>query len=159
MLVKYNVVYFLFMLNQKKIFKWVRWHPKGHLVLAGAEDSSMWMWNADKAAYLNVFTGHAASVTCGDFTPDGINFIMRKTLDLLFHYDFIWQFYYRLLLLSVGKTICSGSDDATMRIWNPKTAEIIHVVRGMLFDFHLHDYVVFCCILITMNLELPVCYN
>lgn len=75
-------------------------------------------------------------------------FIMRKTLDVLFHYDFIWQFYDRLLLLSVGKTICSGSDDATMRIWNPKTAEIIHVVRGMLFDFHLHGYAVFCSILI-----------
>ncbi|KAL0384907.1 UNVERIFIED_CONTAM: Angio-associated migratory cell protein [Sesamum radiatum] len=29
-----------------------------------------------------------------------------------------------------GRTICSGSDDATLRIWNPKTAEIIHVVRG-----------------------------
>ncbi|KAG6391778.1 hypothetical protein SASPL_149538 [Salvia splendens] len=52
--------------------EWVRWHPKGHLVLAGAEDSSIWMWNADKGgAYLNVFSGHGGSVTCGDFTPDG----------------------------------------------------------------------------------------
>lgn len=33
-----------------------------------------------------------------------------------------------------GKTICSGSDDATLRIWNPKTAENIHVVRGMPFS-------------------------
>lgn len=73
MLVKI-VICFLFMLNQHKLVQWVRWHPKGHLVLAGAEDSSIWMWNADKAAYLNVFSGHGASVTCGDFTPDGINF-------------------------------------------------------------------------------------
>ncbi|KAL3843314.1 hypothetical protein ACJIZ3_000717 [Penstemon smallii] len=51
--------------------EWVRWHPRGHLILAGSEDSSVWMWNADRAAYLNVFAGHASSVTCGDFTPDG----------------------------------------------------------------------------------------
>lgn len=51
--------------------QWVRWHPRGHLVLAGSEDASVWMWNADKGAYLNMFSGHGASVTCGDFTPDG----------------------------------------------------------------------------------------
>ncbi|KAL6579947.1 hypothetical protein OROMI_007971 [Orobanche minor] len=53
------------------VVKWVRWHPKGHLILAGSEDSSVWMWNADRAAYLNVFNGHGSSVSCGDFTPDG----------------------------------------------------------------------------------------
>nr|GMD85627.1 angio-associated migratory cell protein [Ipomoea batatas] len=57
------------------------------------------MWNAEKGASLNMFTGHAESVTCGDFTPD-------------------------------GKTICTGSDDATLRIWNPRSSESIHVVRG-----------------------------
>ncbi|KAL6525373.1 hypothetical protein OROHE_015680 [Orobanche hederae] len=29
-----------------------------------------------------------------------------------------------------SKSICSGSDDATMKIWNPKNAEIIHDVKG-----------------------------
>uniref|UniRef100_A0A5B6Z278 Putative angio-associated migratory cell protein n=1 Tax=Davidia involucrata TaxID=16924 RepID=A0A5B6Z278_DAVIN len=51
--------------------EWVRWHPRGHLVLAGSEDSAVWMWNADKSAYLNMFSGHGSNVTCGDFTPDG----------------------------------------------------------------------------------------
>ncbi|KAA8522534.1 hypothetical protein F0562_013105 [Nyssa sinensis] len=51
--------------------EWVRWHPRGHLVLAGSEDSTVWMWNADKCAYLNMFSGHGSNVTCGDFTPDG----------------------------------------------------------------------------------------
>lgn len=50
-------------------------------MLAGAEDSSIWMWNADKGgAYLNVFTGHGGSVTCGDFTPDGINFFVMRQI-------------------------------------------------------------------------------
>lgn len=52
-------------------FQWVRWHPRGHLVLAGSEDSTVWMWNADRASYLNMFSGHGSSVTCGDFTSDG----------------------------------------------------------------------------------------
>ncbi|KAM7521018.1 hypothetical protein LguiB_019980 [Lonicera macranthoides] len=29
-----------------------------------------------------------------------------------------------------GKTICIGSDDATLRIWNPKSGENIHVVSS-----------------------------
>lgn len=53
-------------------FQWIRWHPRGHVVLAGSEDCSLWMWNADKGVYLNMFSGHNQGVTCGDFTPDGI---------------------------------------------------------------------------------------
>ncbi|MBA0740282.1 hypothetical protein Gogos_013497, partial [Gossypium gossypioides] len=51
--------------------EWIKWHPKGHLILAGSEDCTVWMWNADNGSCLNVFSGHGASVTCGDFTPDG----------------------------------------------------------------------------------------
>ncbi|KAI7984102.1 hypothetical protein LOK49_LG15G00435 [Camellia lanceoleosa] len=32
--------------------------------------------------------------------------------------------------VTCGKTICTGFDDATLRIWNPKSGENIHVVRG-----------------------------
>ncbi|XP_039062113.1 angio-associated migratory cell protein-like [Hibiscus syriacus] len=60
----------LFKLPSKGL-KWVRWHPKGHLILAGFEDCTVWMWNADSGNFLSVFSGHSASVTCGDFTPDG----------------------------------------------------------------------------------------
>lgn len=51
--------------------EWVQWHPRGHVVLAGAEDFTAWMWNADSGGCMQVFTGHAGSVTCGGFTPDG----------------------------------------------------------------------------------------
>lgn len=30
-----------------------------------------------------------------------------------------------------GKSICTGSDDQSLRIWNPKTGQSIHVVRGI----------------------------
>ncbi|KAI3971705.1 hypothetical protein MKW92_005276 [Papaver armeniacum] len=77
--------------------EWVRWHPRGH-VLAGSEDGTVWLWNADTIAYPSVFYGHAGSVTCGDFTPD-------------------------------GKTICTGPDDASLRVWNLETGETVHVIR------------------------------
>lgn len=31
---------------------------------------------------------------------------------------------------TVGKLICTGSDDASLIVWNPKTCESIHVVKG-----------------------------
>ncbi|KAM0824704.1 hypothetical protein ACQ4PT_070019 [Festuca glaucescens] len=52
-------------------FEWLKWHPRGHLIIAGSEDCNVWMWNADHNAFLNTFAGHSSTVTCGDFTPDG----------------------------------------------------------------------------------------
>ena len=46
------------------------------MVLAGSEDCTVWMWNADKGSCLQTFSGHGGSVTCGDFTPDGNQFTL-----------------------------------------------------------------------------------
>lgn len=80
--------------------QWVRWHPRGHLVLAGSEDCTVWMWNADRSAYLNMFSGHASSVTCGNFTPDGtiFPFIGRN---LAFPSSFTSPFYFPILFLNI----------------------------------------------------------
>ena len=51
--------------------EWVRWHPKGNVLLAGSEDFTAWMWNAADGALMQVFAGHSASVSCGGFAPDG----------------------------------------------------------------------------------------
>ncbi|GJV21302.1 angio-associated migratory cell protein, partial [Tanacetum coccineum] len=45
--------------------EWVKWHPRGHLVLACSEDASVWMWNADNSALLNTFSGHAVPSRVG----------------------------------------------------------------------------------------------
>ena len=42
-----------------------------------------------------------------------------------------FEFFNFLLLDTLGKIICTGSEDATLRIWNPKSGENIHVVQGM----------------------------
>ncbi|KAG0028349.1 hypothetical protein BGZ82_008472, partial [Podila clonocystis] len=50
---------------------WINWHPKGNIILAGATDSSVWMWAVPSGAFMNVFNGHSGPVTSGMFTPDG----------------------------------------------------------------------------------------
>ena len=50
---------------------WLRWHPRGSIVVAGSEDGTIWMWNAQTGQCMNVFTGHSESVSCAQFTPNG----------------------------------------------------------------------------------------
>ncbi|KAI7863342.1 WD40-repeat-containing domain protein [Spinellus fusiger] len=50
---------------------WIDWHPKGNILLAGASDGSLWMWAMPSGKFMNIFSGHAAPVTAGCFTPDG----------------------------------------------------------------------------------------
>ncbi|WVY98256.1 hypothetical protein V8G54_030407 [Vigna mungo] len=42
--------------------EWLSWHPRGHILLAGSEDFTIWTWNTDNAALLNTFIGHGDSV-------------------------------------------------------------------------------------------------
>ncbi|KAI9277314.1 WD40-repeat-containing domain protein [Phascolomyces articulosus] len=50
---------------------WIDWHPKGNILLAGASDSTIWMWAMPSGKFMNIFNGHAAPVTAGHFTADG----------------------------------------------------------------------------------------
>lgn len=50
---------------------WLTWHPKGHVLVAGSSDTTLWMWQLPSGNVMNVFSGHTGSVTCGRFTPDG----------------------------------------------------------------------------------------
>lgn len=48
-------------------------------MLAGSEDVTAWLWNADTAACMAVLSGHSGAVTCGDFTPDGRSCLCFRT--------------------------------------------------------------------------------
>ena len=54
---------------------WVKWHPRGSILLAGGEDGTIWMWSLPSGNCMQVFTGHNEAVTCGDFSPDGKSII------------------------------------------------------------------------------------
>ncbi|KAI6165806.1 ribosome biogenesis protein Sqt1 [Pisolithus thermaeus] len=50
---------------------WLRWHPKGTVLLAGSNDSTAWLWQLPSGNTMQVFSGHTGPVQCGEFTPDG----------------------------------------------------------------------------------------
>lgn len=53
--------------------EWAAFHPKGGSVLlvGSAADNTVWMFHIPMKKCLQVFVGHEASVTAGDFSPDG----------------------------------------------------------------------------------------
>ncbi|KAJ2121520.1 60S ribosomal subunit assembly or modification protein [Coemansia sp. RSA 720] len=55
--------------------QWMHWHPRGNVLLTGANDASLWMWSLPTGDFMNVFNGHSAPVTCGQFTHSGRNII------------------------------------------------------------------------------------
>eukprot|EP01126_Amoeba_proteus_P054513 TRINITY_DN6713_c0_g1_i1.p1 TRINITY_DN6713_c0_g1~~TRINITY_DN6713_c0_g1_i1.p1 ORF type:complete len:424 (-),score=89.54 TRINITY_DN6713_c0_g1_i1:155-1363(-) len=84
------------------------WHPRGPVVLGGSGDGSAWMWNGKSGRIMNTFTGHSDSVTACSFTSDGNR-----------------------------SKVVTVSADSTIRVWNPKTAQVIHVIReGGPIPFH-----------------------
>ncbi|GJN40652.1 hypothetical protein PR202_gb29901 [Eleusine coracana subsp. coracana] len=104
-------------------FEWLKWHPRGHFIISGSEDCNVWMWNPySKNLLANTFVGHSGTVTCGDFTPDGT----ITNLDY-FHLFTMMIFESRI---DTCKLICTGSEDASLRIWDPRTAQSRHVIRG-----------------------------
>ncbi|KAJ8585744.1 WD40 repeat-like protein [Rhizopogon salebrosus TDB-379] len=50
---------------------WLRWHPRGTVLLAGSNDSTVWLWQLPSGNTMQVFAGHSGPVQCGEFTPDG----------------------------------------------------------------------------------------
>lgn len=51
-------------------------------MLAGSEDVTAWLWNADTAQCMAVLSGHSGAVTCGDFTPDGKSYLHFGIINL-----------------------------------------------------------------------------
>eukprot|EP01104_Vermistella_antarctica_P004159 TRINITY_DN14666_c0_g1_i1.p1 TRINITY_DN14666_c0_g1~~TRINITY_DN14666_c0_g1_i1.p1 ORF type:complete len:421 (+),score=71.71 TRINITY_DN14666_c0_g1_i1:28-1290(+) len=74
---------------------WIDWHPKGNVILAGCEDGTSWMWVAVAAKSMDGTCMHVFAGH-GDAVRCG-----QFTPD--------------------GRKVVSGSDDETVKIWNPKS--------------------------------------
>ncbi|EPQ54103.1 WD40 repeat-like protein [Gloeophyllum trabeum ATCC 11539] len=66
---------------------WLRWHPKGHVLLAGANDTTVWMWQLPSGNTMQVFVGHTGPVQCGEFTPDGKRIVTADADGTLCYWD------------------------------------------------------------------------
>ncbi|KAJ3325147.1 hypothetical protein HDV06_004904 [Boothiomyces sp. JEL0866] len=120
---------------------WLKWHPRGNILLAGSDDGTVWMWSVPNGNCMNVFTGHADSISCGQFTPDG-KLVVTGSIDGLVH---VWdpktgaaikrwspddgRFHQGpITSLAVNKestVILSGSQDGTTRLLQISTEKII----------------------------------
>ncbi|EIW57529.1 ribosome biogenesis protein Sqt1 [Trametes versicolor FP-101664 SS1] len=66
---------------------WLRWHPKGNVLLAGSNDTTVWLWQLPSGNTMQVFAGHMGPVTCGSFTPDGKRIVTADAEGTLMYWD------------------------------------------------------------------------
>ncbi|KAJ1848985.1 60S ribosomal subunit assembly or modification protein [Coemansia sp. RSA 2708] len=112
--------------------QWLSWHPRGNVLLTGANDASLWMWSLPGGDFMNVFNGHSAPVTCGQFTHNGRNIVSGaedgaliiwdpKTADIVhqftsadarFHQEGITS----LVISNDDQVILTGSMDGTAKL-------------------------------------------
>jgi len=65
----------------------LRWHPKGNVLLAGSNDSTLWLWQLPSGNTMQVFAGHTGAVQCGEFTPDGKRIVTACADGILIFWD------------------------------------------------------------------------
>lgn len=83
----YNTWEFLTELQGPDEVIWLRWHPKGPVLLAGSNDSTVWLWQLPSGNTMQVFAGHTGPVECGDFTPDGKRIVTACADNTLIYWD------------------------------------------------------------------------
>ncbi|KAG1747239.1 ribosome biogenesis protein Sqt1 [Suillus paluster] len=66
---------------------WLRWHPRGTILLAGSNDSTVWLWQLPSGNTMQVFAGHSGPVQCGEFTPDGKRVVTASEDGTLIYWD------------------------------------------------------------------------
>ncbi|KAI0684105.1 WD40 repeat-like protein [Cytidiella melzeri] len=65
----------------------LRWHPKGAVLLAGSNDTTVWLWQLPSGNTMQVFAGHTSAVQCGEFTPDGKRIVTADADGNLIYWD------------------------------------------------------------------------
>lgn len=83
----YRIWEFLTELQGPDEVMFLRWHPKGAVLLAGSNDSTLWLWQLPSGKTMQVFAGHTGAVNCGEFTPDGKRILSACADGILIFWD------------------------------------------------------------------------
>ncbi|ETN98399.1 WD-repeat protein [Reticulomyxa filosa] len=89
----------------------------GRYLCSGSDDKTIRLWDVETSKSLHVFDGHEHSVFCVDISP----------LQSIYDNN-------KINIIGViggnGYTICSGSNDNTIRIWDIETTKQLNIFRG-----------------------------
>ncbi|CAJ1353972.1 unnamed protein product [Effrenium voratum] len=125
-----------------KEVEWILWHPKGHAILGGSNDTMAWMWWAPTGKVMQIFAGHGAGVSCGCWGLGG-KVVVTGSED---HGVIVWnpragtpQHHLREVHESSIISICShpespivvtGAEDATAKVVQIETGKVLAPLPG-----------------------------
>lgn len=112
--------------------QWLEWHPCAPVLLAGTDDGNVWMWKIPSGE-CKTFQSAACQATAGKILPDGDGGggVMTNAKTKLH------QNVRNTISSSPGKRAVVGYEDGTVRVWDLKQGNAIHVIKG---DFFLYFY-------------------
>lgn len=101
--------------------QWLEWHPCAPVLLAGTDDGNVWMWKIPSGE-CKTFQSSACQATTGKILPDG-----ERGGPMLKHSHIKIS---KTKPSSSGKRAVVGYKDGTVRVWDLKQGNTIHVIKG-----------------------------